>query len=203
MKLIDLSHVLNSATPPYPGDRAASLTEQTSLERDHFTSCLLTSTMHAGTHIDVPMHLIDDVRTVADFSLDRFTGKGILLDVAGETEISMKAHYRDIVTEGSVVLLRTRFDAHYGTDEYFTNHPSVSNDLSEFLISRKIKMIGIDTPSPDHSPYSVHKSLLENDILILENLTNLHSLPLSGFTVFAFPLKISAEASLVRVVGAV
>jgi Predicted metal-dependent hydrolase len=201
MKLIDLSHPLNGATPVFPGDHPTSLTKHTSLEEEHFTSYVLTSTMHTGTHVDVPMHLIDDARTVADFPLDKYAGKGVLLDVRGETVISMKPRYRDIVSEDSVVLLYTGFDARYGTAEYFTYHPHVSRELAEFLISRKIKMIGIDMPSPDHSPYVVHKALLENDIVILENLTNLHPLTqLTDFIIAAFPLKISAEASLVRAV---
>ncbi|MDG5814149.1 hypothetical protein QA601_03600 [Chitinispirillales bacterium ANBcel5] len=66
----------------------------------------------------------------------------------------------------------------------------------------KVKIIGIDIPSPDKFPFEEHIKLLDNNILILENLTNLEPLlKVSKFDLFAFPLKIHAEASLVRAVA--
>ena len=45
----------------------------------------------------------------------------------------------------------------------------------------------------------MHKILLKNDIPLLENITNLNDLVyVEKFEVFAQPLKINAEASLVR-----
>ncbi|MCL1796221.1 MAG: cyclase family protein [Clostridia bacterium] len=201
MKLIDISHILDTQTPSYPGDPALSLSKCRALESDGYTSYLLISGLHTGTHIDVPMHLLKDDRVVADFSLDRFAGGGVLLDVRGETPIAMKRRYESRVTEGCVVLLYTGFDEHYGTKLYFTDHPAVSEELGSFLISRKIKMLGMDMPSPDHAPFPFHKALLANGILVLENLTNLNGLrEHDAFEVIAFPLRISAEASPVRAV---
>ncbi len=63
-------------------------------------------------------------------------------------------------------------------------------------------MIGLDWASPDHEPYPMHQILLRNNILILENLTNLNLLLSEPvFEIFAFPLKINADSSLVRVVA--
>ena len=55
-------------------------------------------------------------------------------------------------------------------------------------------------PSAAHKyPYNIHKILLKNDIPLLENITNLNDLVyVEKFEVFAQPLKINAEASLVR-----
>lgn len=201
MKLIDISHILDNETPVYPGDHDLSLTKCKTLEKDYYTSYLLSSCLHTGTHIDVPMHLINDNRMVSDFTLNSFAGKGVLLDVRGESTIAMKPCYKEKIKEESIVLLYTGFDKKYGTDEYFTGHPAVSADLGDFLISRKIKMLGMDMPSPDHPPFTFHKALLSNEIFVLENITNLQELSgISNFEVIALPLKISAEASFVRAV---
>lgn len=201
MRLIDISHVLNENTPIYPGDYKTTLQKYNSLEKDCYCTYLLSSGLHTGTHIDLPMHLLNDNRVAADFALDSFVGKGILFDVRSENLISMKPCYREMVTDGCVVLLYTGFDKHYRTEEYFTHYPAVSNELADFLVSRKIKMLGMDMPAPDYPPFTIHKVLLANDIFILENLTNLHSLiDIDSFEVIAFPLKISAEASFVRAV---
>lgn len=201
MKLIDISHVLNNETPIYPGDYSLSLTKYKTLEKDYYTSYLLTSCLHTGTHIDVPMHLINDDKLASDFLIDDFIGKGVLLDVRGENIIDMKPRYEEIIEENSVVLLYTGFDEFYGMEKYFTNHPILSAELSDFLISKKIKILGMDMPSPDRSPFTIHKALLSNGIFVLENVTNLQELlKINSFEVIALPLKISAEASFTRAI---
>jgi kynurenine formamidase len=70
------------------------------------------------------------------------------------------------------------------------------------LVEKKIKMIGMDTPSPDRYPFKIHKLLFENNIYILENLTNLDQLlNIDRFEVIAFPLKINADSSITRAVA--
>ena len=87
-------------------------------------------------------------------------------------------------------------------DIYFERHPTVDETLADFLIASEIKMLGLDMPAPDHPPFSVHKKLLTAGIFILENLTGLERLNGVGeFEVIALPLKIEAEASLVRAVA--
>ena len=57
-------------------------------------------------------------------------------------------------------------------------------------------------PSPDNGEFKIHKKLFENDIFILENLTNLNKLLYSEeIQIFAQPLKIQGEASLVRAIA--
>ena len=205
MRLLDISHVLDENTPVFPGEYPTTLTVQKTRERDGYAAYLLQSCLHVGTHIDMPMHLLDDHRTVSDFPLDGFCGQGVLLDVRGEEAIGMKPVYEDIVTPGSVVLLWTGWDSFFhkngGQDDYFARHPVVGDELAAFLLSRGIKILGMDMPSPDYVPYTFHKALLANGTFVLENLTNLQGLSgVTSFEVMAFPLKIAAEASLVRAV---
>ncbi|MCL2774767.1 MAG: cyclase family protein [Oscillospiraceae bacterium] len=201
MKLIDISHVLDENTPIFPGDCKTALSKYKTIEKDCYNAYVLQSGLHTGTHIDIPMHLINDDKTVKDFPADCFVGKGVLLDVRGEDVIQMKPVYREIVGEQDIVLLFTGFDKYYFQDKYFANHPTASDELAEFLLSKKIKMLGMDMPAPDYPPFTFHKELLRKGIFVLENLTNLQSLiDIADFEVIALPLKINAEASLVRAV---
>jgi len=60
----------------------------------------------------------------------------------------------------------------------------------------------MDLPSPDKYPFEIYKKLLNNDILIIENMTNISKLlTVNKFDIIAFPLKIKAEASMTRVVA--
>jgi len=201
MKWVDITHNFDGQTPVYPGDLGTSLIKQKSIENDRYNAYVLRASLHTGTHIDVPMHLLHDTRMAKDFSVDRFSGNGVFLDVRNEKVISMKPEYRGRVREDDVVLLYTGCDTHFHEKEYFTNHPVVGEDFAEFVVGRKIKMLGMDLPSPDPPPFSVHKALLQNGIFLLENLANLGALVgMEKFEVIALPLKISAEASPVRAV---
>ncbi|MDR1668537.1 MAG: cyclase family protein [Oscillospiraceae bacterium] len=201
MKLIDLSHKLDEDTPVFPGDHPLTLNRVKTLERDKHTAYLLSSCLHTGTHIDAPMHMAEDTNMIGDFPPDCFIGGGVLLDVRGEDPISMKPCYEESVRADSAVLLYTGHDRLYGSDAYFSRHPVVSGELGAFLLSRKIKMLGMDTPAPDRPPYTFHRALLSAGIFVLENLTNLQNVPKTGaFEIIALPLKIAAEASFVRAV---
>ena len=51
-------------------------------------------------------------------------------------------------------------------------------------------MVGIDSYTLDNAPFELHKRLLENEILILENLVDLDRIHVRAFKLFIFPLKL-------------
>lgn len=203
-KFIDLSHEILDNMPVYPDDSRVRLYQERYLEKDNCNGFKLEIGMHAGTHVDAPMHLTINKTFINEIPLERFAGKGCLLDVRGEKIIKFKQEYENIVNEDDIVILFTKFDDKYGTDEYFTDHPIINENLADFFIEKKIKMLGVDFPSPDKYPFIIHKKLFDNNILIMENLTNLSELEgADKFNIIAFPLKVKAEASIVRVAAVI
>lgn len=199
MKVIDLTHRLTRNMPIYPGDDPFELTQSHTLERDGFNGMRLTSGMHVGTHIDMPKHLTTDERECADFPVESFILPGVVLDAEGEDVITMKPEYERLVKPGMAALIMTGFDREFSRPEvYYRKHPVMSVELGRFLAERGVSLVGLDITSPDKPPFVVHKLFLERGIFILENLTNLGALPERGFTLYAVPLKIEAEGSLVH-----
>lgn len=202
MKFLDLSYDIDNDIPVYPGDSNVRLDEMANMEDDGFTAISYCGTMHAGTHLDGPKHMTGSEKYICDYSLDNFVGKGVLLNVKGEKEITLKEDYYKLIKENNIVLFYTGFNSKYGQKDYYENHPIISKELAEFLVVKKVRMIGMDMPSPDRNPYEIHKLLLENNIFILENLNNLEKLIYEeDFSVFAQPLKIKADSSLVRAIA--
>lgn len=201
-KFIDLSHNIVNNMVVHPYDNAVKLYQNKFLQDDKYNNFRLEIGMHAGTHIDTPMHLINRKTFINEISIERFIGKGCLLDVRNESVIGYKEKYWDIVSKDDIILLFTNYSDKYGTEEYFTNHPVIDKELADFFIEKKIKILGIDLPSPDKYPFEIHKKLFENNILIIENMTNLSELlHISNFEIIALPLKIKAEASMARVIA--
>jgi kynurenine formamidase len=198
-KLIDLSWEIYQGMPVYPGDIEVELENDKKLESDDYENHNLKMGMHAGTHLDLPAHMIKSDYYVSEAKLDSLCGKAKLIYAAGEELISYKKEYDSLIEKDDRVLIYTGFAEKYGSRDYYEEHPVIGQELAHFLIDRKIKMLGFDMPSPDSFPYQIHKLLFKNNIFILENLTNLDKLlGYRSFELLVFPLKIRAEAAPVR-----
>lgn len=201
---IDLTHPVTHNMPCYDGDPPVSLQQIASPEVDGYSNFVLSTGMHSGTHLDGPMHLSSGNKQIAEIPLKQFTGPGFLVNVLGQKIIDLQDSAFDLIHPESIVLFYTGFDLYFNQNEYFRSYPVLSEKTALLLVKKKIKMIGIDSPSPDYAPYNIHAILLTNNILIIENLTNLSSLlPYREFEVLAFPLKIRADSSPVRVAARV
>lgn len=199
MKYIDLTHTLNRSTPVSPFDSKMEFKKVKFLDRDYYNDTEIKTTMHIGTHIDAPSHMLDNNRNICDFPIEKFIGKGVLLNFKDEKIISLKEEHKSLITKDSIVVIYTGMDIKIGTAEYYYEHPQVSEELCDFLIQKKVKMIGLDFFSPDSSPSVIHKKLLANEILIVENLTNLEKLiTVKDFLLHMIPIKIDTEGSFIR-----
>lgn len=199
---LDLSHPISDQMPCYPGDLQVTLKQQAFYRIDGHNNFALSTGMHSGTHLDGLMHLTESLTRIAELPIELFAGKGLIVNVCGQTEIDLPESAFDALSTGSIVLFYTGFDQYFGKEEYYNAYPSISEATAWHLVKKGVKMIGMDFPSPDYAPYNIHKILLNSNILILENLTNLSSLlPYREFELLAFPLKIEADSSPVRVVA--
>lgn len=206
MKIIaDLSYPIYSGMPAFPGDGEAKINRVREFERDAYTLTRLDVTMHVGTHIDMPSHLTADTRSVLDFDVSCFAAPAVTLDCRGCSEIALLPKYAELIRPGDAVLICTDFaDLYAEPERFYSDYPVLTDEFAEFLCERRISMLGLDTPSPDKLPYTLHRMLLESGIFIVENLTGLSALvghePRS-YTFMALPLKADTEASLVRAVA--
>lgn len=204
IKLIDLSHPIEHHMTVYPGDSEVILMETHKFAADGYSNHQLNINMHAGTHIDGPMHLLQAEKHICELPLEQFIGAGAILNVSGCSIIDYKESYEQLVPEHCILILYTGYGSCYGEDRYYTEHPSLTVQFAQFLIRKKVKMIGFDMPSPDHYPYSIHKLLFKQNILIAENLTNVEQLlHTTAFTVIALPLRIKADSSIARIIAQV
>ena len=86
--------------------------------------------------------------------------------------------------------------------DYHESYPEITEGFAKALIAHKVKIVGMDTPSPDKSPFTVHKLLLSSEILIIENLMNLDKLlKIEQFDVIALPMNLETDAAPIRVVA--
>ncbi|KKW22014.1 MAG: hypothetical protein A2W52_03020 [Candidatus Taylorbacteria bacterium RIFCSPHIGHO2_02_49_25] len=204
MRIIDLTHPFTASMPAYPGDPKSGLKQIASVSKDGYADHKLETTMHAGTHIDAPAHTIEDGKRIDELPLESFRGRGMCIDARERKEIDAVLLKDCEIKKGDVVLFCTGFSKRYRDKDYLTDFPVMTEALAEELAERRIKMVGMDTPSPDKIPYTVHKILLGAGILIMENLANLEAfLEIKDFFVEAFPLRLAADAAPARIVAVI
>lgn len=192
--VIDLTHPINANMPTHPSDAPATL-------RQTPNDYQLTTGMHTGTHIDGPAHMLESSLKISSFPACYFMGPGVLID-ARNKKIDATLFENRVIKPDSIVLVLTGHGKKIGKSGYYEDHPTISKDFAQELIPYKINMLGMDIPSPDNHPFEVHKLLLQKNILIIENLTNLELLlDVPEFTIAALPLKIEADSAPARVIA--
>ncbi len=204
MKYIDLTHTLRKNMPVYPGDPAPEINQVGFIGKDSYNDSQIKIDLHTGTHIDAPWHMLKNGKKLSAYPPDYFFGSGHLVDARGRAIIDADLLKGKKISKGDIVFIMTGFSDKFTFPVYYGAHPEISESFAKKIIELGVKIIGLDSPSPDREPFAVHKLLLKNDVLIIENLTNLASL--SGykkFSVAALPIKIEADASPVRVIAQV
>lgn len=202
MEYIDLTHTFKPGMPVYPGDSSPELIETADdYEGGKIIHYQLKTSMHVGTHMDAPLHMLQNGKKLSEYPADHFFGKGHLIDARGKSIDASLLEAKQI-SKGDIVLIMTGFSSKFGSPEYYESYPEINEAFASKMLEFGVSIVGMDTPSPDRAPFAIHKLLLGKDVLIIENLTNLESLlGHEQFTITALPAKFDAEAAPVRVVA--
>ena len=198
MPLIDLSHPLTNDTPPFPGDpsieiKILSSTDQTGPETRQSLNCSqLALPIHCATHIDAPYHFYANRPTIDQIPLDWCTAPAIKLDILDQPIIDAAhlAPYRAQLETHPHAIIHTGWYHQWRQPHFFTDHPVLTAAAAQLLVDCNIRLVGVDFPSVDHPPHEAHLVLLGNDLLIVENLTNLAALGSAPFDFSAIPLAV-------------
>ncbi len=210
-RLIDLSFPLEHDQPNFPYDPKISVVVHNTIGSIGYNITQISMSTHQGTHLDVPYHFFDDGKTLDRMSLDHFYGPATLIDLAPGGRLEPKTPltpdmfrlYQDKFTPGAKVIYRTGWDYMFGTPRYFSDFPTLTLEAARWIASRRIGLLGMDTPTPSSDWMEVHHILLGKGLecILVEALTNLDKLP-ERFTFIGFPLNITGrDGSPIRAIA--
>lgn len=218
-KLIDLTYPFSVETHHWPTAKPFSL-ETVSEGRTpggfFYSSYNYSASEHVGTHLDAPFHFAEGGWTTDQIPLGQTIGPAVVIDVHSKSSKNSdylleladiraweKVHGR--IARGAIVLIHTgwgRFwgdrKRYFGSDEPGNvtdlHFPGLAPEAAEFLVKqRRVKAVGIDTPSIDHGPsrdFRAHQILGGANVPVFENVARLERMPAKGATLFALPMKI-------------
>lgn len=150
---------------------------------------------HLGTHFDVMNK---------EFPLSYIKRDAIVFDVSEIENRDIEEFDIDLscVSEGMFIAFYTGFiEKHqYGSKEYFSNHPQLSNELIEKLSKKGVSIIGIDFAGmrrgKEHSKKDQYCA--DHGVFVIENLCNLKEvLNVSNrFKAYTFPMNYAEMTGL-------
>ena len=211
----DLTHVLGTQFPLFPGAAPFRIQQAVSHDKDGYYGSILIYWEHSGTHMDAPVHFAPNGLFVDQLRVENLVVPAVVINIAEKvrrdpdavvTPDDIRAWERRYgrVPDNAAVLMASGWGARAGSVEAFRNtdssgvmhFPGFGKEAIDFLLTeRRISGIGVDTLSLDHGPsttFAVHYTILPTNRWGLENLANLESIPPSGATLFVGAPKIAA-----------
>ena len=214
MKVIDLTLTISEQIPTFPDSPQPNFINWETLKKDGYNLELLFLSSHTGTHIDAPYHFLKKGQKIHQIMTRRLVTEAILIKIRKgadqsitKTDIQKFEKKYGMIDDGSTVIFHTRWQKNLKKKSYFLKNPGLAVSAAKYLASKKINMVGIDSPSIDlgkDSKFSVHHILAKSGVLIVENLANLEKIHSGIFHLIVAPLKLkNATGSPVRAMALV
>lgn len=216
--ILDLTYPFDNKTIYWPTERGFQLrtVSQGETPKGYFYSAYkFCAPEHGGTHVDAPRHFSKHGLTVDKIPVENLHGKLVVIDVASKVRTNrdyaisimdikqFEKQYRGI-TSHDIVLFYTGWGKYWGNKkEYLGNatfgdtknlhFPGISKEAAHYLVGKKVKAIGLDTPSLDpgvSNDFWAHRVILGANLYGIENIANLKSVPAVGAELIVAPMKI-------------
>ena len=185
MKVYDISRDLIK-TLPYPGDEPPRLRAVHRMaDGEDYNLTRLETSMHAGTHVDAPLHFIADGTDIASLPVETFVGPCTVISIPKAPLDAMYFMNRQITPR---ILIRGK--------------GQLTESAIGYLYNQGCVLIGTDSQSIGSysDELSSHVALLSYGIVVLENL-DLKNVPDGRYMLYAAPLKIAgAEGAPCRAI---
>jgi arylformamidase len=209
MKFIDLTHPMLDGQKAFPNDPPLSVKPYRTVAADKYNLSEITMGTHHGTHLDAMFHFVDTGKTIDQMPLEWFYGPAHVLRIPKKAREEITPAdfqpYDHLIKPGVKIIYETGWFRQYGQPNYFDDFPSLTQEAAQFLASRQIRLLGMDTPTPSRDYYEVHHILLGHgtEIVVVEGINNLDQVP--DQIVFAgFPLLFKGrDGSPIRAVAIV
>lgn len=193
-KIIDLTMTISNEMV------GMEITQAKTVAADGWNASTLTLYSHSGTHMDAPWHFEVNKQTIDELPVSRLVSTAWVVHVPRvQTQELLAVSHLGAVAEnfkpGDSILLHTGWSAKVGSDAYRNSLPRISVELAKWFGTKKVNILGVEPPSVAdvndlEEVTEIHRILMENDVIILEGLTNLDAITQPKVQLIALPLKV-------------
>jgi kynurenine formamidase len=204
-RLVELNHMITAGMTTYPGLPGPEITPHLTREasRTHYAPGVefaidrISMIGNTGTYLDSPYHRYAHGADLAALPLTAVADlPAIVVRLADSEQRGIgPAALATLDLAGAAVLLHTGWDRHWGTEAYGdAAAPFLSEPAAKLIVDAGARLVGIDSVNIDdaHSggQRPAHSILLDAGIPVLEHLTGLGELPVTGARLHAAPPRV-------------
>jgi len=150
--MLYLSHPLTSNMPLYGNNGTVSFSRDKQIRYgDSCNTMTLSFPNHSGTHIDFPYHFDPEGKTISDYPADFWVFDSVeMIDISGQIEdkqIIEPENFPDIKKKNvDLLLIKTGYGKHRGTDRYTLTPPGISSKAANWLREKHptVRCVGMD-----------------------------------------------------------
>lgn len=190
---IDVSVPLHNAMVHWPGDPTVAINPFKEIERgDSSNLSAISMGAHSGTHVDAPRHFISRGTGVDKMPVEAMVGRARVIEIKDAESIRSDELQQHRIRRGERILFKTRNSSYvWQSDKFVEDFVYLSDEAAEFLVSRRIRLVGVDYLSVGGYKGGgfVHRKLLGNGIWIIEGLDLSRALP-GKYQLICLPLKL-------------
>lgn len=201
------------------GQRQLRLIPKKTLETSYSNEYTVEMHAHLGTHVEGPLHCLVGGKSIGEFPADVFIGEAAIIDLAKRCQQERMIDARALkeagahISQHDIIILKTGYGETFPPEEmqsqsYCAKSPYLTADAVDWLMTMKMKMLGIDFWSIEKYPIDpkvgepLHIVMLRHDIPLIHSLTNLLKIHADRVFFMALPLPIKGlDSSPVRAVA--
>jgi arylformamidase len=196
----DITLTLSTTLPVWPGDPSVRIERVKKIEEGANSNVSeLHMRVHSGTHIDAPVHFLNDsTQTAESVPLDILVGFCAVVEVPEEVkEINREVLEGLYLPQGSKrILFKTRNSQFWknGLTEFQPDFVGITEDGAQLLIERGYKLVGLDylSISPYKRSRPTHEAFLKAGVTLLEGV-DLSRVGEGYYSIFCLPLKLEGS----------
>jgi len=174
MALFDVTRAIFSNMTVWPGDDNVILERVSKISEGKSANVSRLHTgVHAGTHIDAPLHFIDGGKSVDQLDIRLFSGRAQVIDARDVDKIGREFLLQYSIRKDEAVFLKTEYSERSLREPFYTGYTALTSDGAQYLLDLGVKVVGTDALSVEcfgDKVHPVHKLLLGNEVLIIEGL---------------------------------
>lgn len=203
MKIIEISGIIENGMwdygEPFPPTKIEEIAK---IEKDGFWAHKFTFSILTGTYLETGAHLLPGVRTVDEVKIEEMIREAVVIKVPTKNEgehVTREDLEKNspFIKENDAVLISTGWDRMWNKENFVKGSPHFTSEAMDWLISKKITLLGGDMPcydDPKDPEDSKNLPLLRRYYktggLILAPLINLGKVNARRVKLMVFPLPV-------------
>lgn len=205
--IVDLTHYLESTSPIWPGNEPFAAEAVKTFENDGFYQQKVSFWEHTGTHVDAPIHFIEDGMEASAIDIGTLFAPLAVIDISDRAAedadtaltvddiLAYEAMYGELPT-GALVAMNSGWSPKWDDADAFVNldaegvqhYPGFHPDAAEFLVTERVIVgIAVDTLSQDpgnSTDFGTHITILGAGKYGIEGMNNLAAMDPAGGSVY-------------------